>query len=198
MKKKVALFDFDGTITREDSLLAFIRFTRGPLIFVAGWICLSPVLFAMKAKLISNHKAKEYALRFFFGGTTAEKFAEWCHNFAKSYLPRIIRPGAIEKILALQNDGNEVVIVSASPENWLIHWTNQHGLSLIGTRLELKNNRITGLIDGKNCHGTEKVTRILKNYPAETTEITAAFGDTKGDLPMLNLALVSYWKPFRK
>lgn len=198
MKKKVALFDFDGTITTEDSLLAFIRFTKGRLVFVAGWICLIPVLFAMKAKLISNHKAKEYALRLFFGGTTADRFDRWCQQFAQSYLPGIIRPGALEKIKELQNNENEVVIVSASPENWLIYWTNQHGLSLIGTRLQLKNNRITGLIEGKNCHGTEKVNRIQKSYPAETTEITAAFGDTKGDLPMLKLAAVAHWKPFRK
>ena len=54
----LALFDFDGTITKNDSLIKFIRFAVGDLKFVFGLFILSPVLLAYKIKLIPNFKAK--------------------------------------------------------------------------------------------------------------------------------------------
>lgn len=197
MKKKIALFDFDGTITREDSLLAFIRFTRGAVSFYLGFLLLSPLLIALKAKLVSNHRAKEWVLRFYFAGTPLEKFDAWCRDFAQNYIPDIVRPAALQEIRELQKEGIEVVLVSASPENWLAGWTSATGISLIGTRLQHNEGTITGRIEGRNCHGLEKVRRVGEIYPAGETEIVHAYGDTKGDLPMLKLAKNPHWKPFR-
>ncbi len=197
MKPRIALFDFDGTITRKDSLLEFIRYTRGSARFYMGFILLSPLLVAMKARLLSNQQGKEFVLRYFFGGTPKAVFDSWCQEFAHSRIPSIIRPGALDKIRRLKQDNIAVVLVSASPENWLQNWTKSNDIQLIGTRLVIKDERITGFIKGKNCHGIEKVRRIRENFPQNEYEITDAFGDTKGDLPMLELAANRHWKPFR-
>lgn len=197
MKTRIALFDFDGTITRKDSLLVFIWYVKGPVRFVVGFTLLSPFLLAMKAGFMTNQRGKEIVLRYFFGGTPLSVFDRWCVEFANTRIPSIIRPAALDEIRRLQKDGTEVVIVSASPENWLSAWTTANGLSLLGTRLELAKGKITGMIQGKNCHGTEKVRRVLEKYPMDKNYITNAYGDTKGDLPMLQMAGNQYWKPFR-
>lgn len=197
MKTRIAVFDFDGTLTRKDSLLVFIRYTRGRFRFITGFIFLSPWLVAMKAGLISNQRGKEIVLQYFFGGMSHPVFDDWCRKFAETQIPSLIRPGALEEIRRLRQENVEVVVVSASPENWLQYWTRPQGLLLIGTLLQVSNGRMTGRIEGNNCHGTEKVRRIREKYPDTTTEIIAAYGDTKGDLPMLEMAQKSHWKPFR-
>jgi phosphoserine phosphatase len=51
---------------------------------------------------------------------------------------------------------------------------------------------------GKNCHGEEKVRRILEQHNMSDYEVVYAYGDTAGDLPMMKLAGNSFYKPFRK
>ena len=197
LKKNIAFFDFDGTITTNDSLLEMIRFSKGNAAFFVGFGILSPWLLAMKLKLASNTKVKEMALRYFFGNLRVEKFNDMCTRFADEKLPFIIRPGALNEIQKHLSAGTEVVIVSASPENYIGRWCKARNLSFICTKLEAKLNRLTGKIDGTNCSGNEKVSRITKMYNLSQYKEVFAYGDTPGDRPMLNLATRSYYKPFR-
>ena len=68
MKKGIAFFDFDGTITKKDTLLEVIKFQKGTLAFYTGFFLLSPYLVAMKMKILSNQMVKEKVLKYFFGG----------------------------------------------------------------------------------------------------------------------------------
>ena len=63
---QLCLFDFDGTITTEDSLIKFIRFVVGDVKTLWGMIILSPMLITYKLKLIPNYKAKQWMLSCFF------------------------------------------------------------------------------------------------------------------------------------
>jgi len=197
VKKGIAFFDFDGTITTKDTLLEFIKFSKGSLSFYLGFLLYSPYLIAYKIKLISNQSAKEKILRHFFGRMPLEEFTQNCNAFADKVLPALIRPGALQQIRDYQSAGVSVVIVSASPENWLSCWTSKMDLALIGTRLEVKNNSLTGKIMGKNCHGEEKVSRIRNEYELNQYTDIYAYGDSSGDKPMLALATKSFFKPFR-
>lgn len=197
MKKGIAFFDFDGTITTKDTLLEFIKYCKGTNAFYAGFLINSPFLLAYKLKIISNQAAKEKVLQHFFKNTSVDSFRVLCEKFAAEKIPRLIRPEAIAEIKKLQEEGQTVVIVSASPENWISPWALKLKVDLIATQLEIQNGLLTGKILGKNCHGAEKVNRINKKYSlADYAEITA-YGDTKGDLPMLALAHRSVYKPFR-
>jgi phosphoserine phosphatase len=56
---------------------------------------------------------------------------------------------------------------------------------------------ITGRIEGKNCHGEQKVIRIQEEYNLSDYQEIYAYGDSSGDKPMLGLATNSFYKPFR-
>lgn len=196
MKKEIAFFDFDGTITTKDTLLEFIKFSKGKFHFYLGFFLNLHYLIAYQLKIISNQTAKEKILKFFFQDMPVEKFAELCIAFSKNRLPLFIRPKAMEEIKRLKEKNILVVIVSASPETWITSWVAENNLQLIASRLEVSNEKITGKILGKNCHGDEKVRRINETFDLSQYNIVAAYGDTKGDRPMLQLATSSYYKPF--
>ena len=197
MKKAIAFFDFDGTITTKDTLLEFIRFSKGSSRFLIGFLLNSPYLIAYKLKVISNQSAKEKVLQYFFKGMPVEQFKQQCHLFSQKMLPGLIRPKAIAEIRKLQIEGYDIVIVSASPEQWIHQWANEMNLHLIASCMETADGKITGKLVGKNCHGDEKVRRILERHVLEDYAIIHAYGDTKGDWPMLQLATSKFYKPFR-
>ena len=198
MKKQIAFFDFDGTITTNDTMLELIRFHHGSFRFLTGMLLLSPYLVMMKAGLMTNQAAKEKMLAHFFGGMELEVFDKVCQQFALNRIPSMIRPGALEKIGMFKQAGTEVVIVTASAGNWIRPWSDTHGLSIIATVLETINGKLTGRLLGKNCHGVEKVVRIKATYKLDEYGNISSFGDTSGDKPMLALANEPFYKPFRK
>lgn len=197
MNKGIAFFDFDGTITTKDTLLEFIKFSKGSLRFYLGFILNSPYLIAYKLKIISNQAAKEKILQFFFRNTSLTHFKLQCQEFAAQVLPSLLRPKAVEEITELQQQGITVVIVSASPENWIRPWADLIRAELIATRLEINNEQLTGKIYQNNCHGEEKVKRIKGNYRLANYDKILAYGDSSGDKPMLAIANTSFYKPFR-
>lgn len=103
----------------------------------------------------------------------------------------------MHEIRKLKEAGAEVVVVSASPENWIIDWCKQMELKCIATRLQVLDKKITGKINGTNCHGEEKVRRIRELYDLTSYHSIYCYGDTSGDLPMLSLGTIRFFKPFR-
>lgn len=202
MSQCIAFFDFDGTITTKDTLLEFIRFSRGSIRFNGGFLLNSPWLVAMKLKLISNQKAKERILTHFFGKRPVRWFKQQCEAFSREALPRLIRPKALTEFNRLRDAGATIVIVSASPEDWIKHWADQEGAQLIATRLGVYTDakgvsRLTGRIEGANCHGEEKVNRIRQRFALPDYREIYAYGDSGGDKPMLKLGTASFFRPFR-
>jgi HAD superfamily hydrolase (TIGR01490 family) len=194
----IAFFDFDGTITNRDTLFEFVRFTKGTAACYLGFLRYSPLVVAYKLKLISNQAAKEAVLRHFFRGTPVATLDDACRRFEKVVLPAIIRPQALQEIARLKSEGFAIVIVSASPENWIQGWAAETGAALIGSRLEIVSGKVTGSLVGKNCHGNEKVSRIKEKYRLANYKKIYAYGDTTGDRPMLALATTAFYKPFRE
>lgn len=195
--KQIAFFDFDGTVTSRDTLLEFIKHQKGNFRFYLGFLLNSPFLIAYKIGIISNQSAKERILSFFFKRIPLEKFQLECDHFSKDILPSLIRPKALTEIQKLKALGFEIVIVSASAENWISNWCFDFQVQLVATRLEKSNGILTGKIDGTNCYGNEKVRRVHELYNLNDYAIIYAYGDTKGDKPILGLATHSFYKPFR-
>jgi phosphatidylglycerophosphatase C len=197
VSQTIAFFDFDGTITTKDTLLEFIKFSKGSLRFYTGFALNSPWLIAMKLKIVSNQAAKERILSWFFRGSDLAAFQEQCDAFAANIMPGLVRKKALQEIELLRQKNATIVIVSASPENWIRPWARSNSLQYIATRLEEKENKLTGRIRDRNCHGQEKVSRIQESYLLAEFTSVYAYGDSSGDGPMLALAHTAFYKPFR-
>lgn len=193
---KLAFFDFDGTITTKDSLVDFIQYAVGKPNYYLGILKLGPMLVAHSIKLIPNHIAKENLISYFFKDWSIEYFTDISEQYSLEKIDKITRPEAIKEIKWHQEQGHEVVIVSASIECWLKPWCDKHHIALISTRLEVKDSKLTGKFATKNCHGIEKVNRIRKQYDLSKYGVIYAYGDSHGDKEMLRLAAEQYFQCF--
>ncbi|HET7179960.1 MAG TPA: HAD-IB family hydrolase [Chryseosolibacter sp.] len=194
----LVLFDFDGTITYRDTLVEFARFYAGSRRYLFGLAMLTPVMALYAARLIANWKAKQYFLGCFFRGEEISYFNSRCLDFSTAVLPSLIRPAALAAIEQYQNEGATIAVVSASAENWVKPWCDTHGLLCLATQLEIREGRITGNLEGRNCYGDEKVCRIRERFNLSDYNQIIAYGDSSGDKEMLNLAHHRFYKPFRE
>jgi phosphatidylglycerophosphatase C len=195
--KKLALFDFDGTITTKDTLLEFVRFYKGRNRFFFGLLMLTPLLALFIARLIPNWKAKQQFLSHYFKGENISEFNSRCVQFSAEVIPALIRPKALQAISDLKRENVTIAVVSASAENWVKPWCDANGLICLATKLEVKNNMLTGNYEGRNCYGDEKACRIKEHFDVSSYHEIIAFGDSAGDKEMLALAHRGFFKPFR-
>jgi HAD superfamily hydrolase (TIGR01490 family) len=194
---RLALFDFDGTITTKDSMVEFIQYAVGKKKYYFGLLRLSPILVAYRLKLYPNDKAKEKLLAYFFKEISIKAFQKLVISYDANELDKIVRKEATEKILWHKKQGDEVVVVSASMECWLKLWCDRQNVKLIATKLEIENGKFTGKFATQNCYGQEKVTRLQALYPTEKYSHIYAYGDSQGDRELLALADEAFYKPFR-
>lgn len=196
--ESIAFFDFDGTLTAKDTLAEVLKFARGKFRFYLGLAVLSPVLIGYKLRVVSNQYAKETMLAYFLKGMPIEIFNGLCKEFALTRLPHLFRKTALSELRRHLQNNTHVVIVSASPENWIQPWCQQFNIQCIATKLKIRDGKITGKIAGRNCQGNEKVKHILKKYNLSHFNKIYAYGDSPDDLPMLSLATESFYKPFKE
>ena len=192
----LVLFDFDGTITRDDSLLEFIAYVVGFKKFFRGIFWLSPVLIGYKLKICSNNYARRRLMTYCFAGMSADKFAQICKKYSNTHIEDIVKFSAMAKIAEYKANGDKVVIVTASLEDWLAPWCRAQGIELLGTRIKKKGGVITGEIDGANCYGAEKVRRVREAYDTDTFDRVIAYGDSRGDKEMLEFADEAHYRVF--
>jgi HAD superfamily hydrolase (TIGR01490 family) len=193
--KKIYAFDFDGTLTTKDTLLEFIRYAKGSTALGWGFLRYAHLLVLMKLGLYPNWKAKQKVFAYFFKGMSITDFNALCQAFAASS-QHLLRPAGIKAIQQAKSEGSEVLIVSASIDNWVQPFFTE--VKVLGTQIEVKDDMLTGRFLTKNCYGQEKVNRILTLFPNRKDYHLTAFGDSRGDKEMLAFADESYFKPFRQ
>ena len=205
-RTKVCSFDFDGTLTDSDTLIGFIAYTKGTVRFVAGFLLYSPLLVAMKLGFVPNYKVKQRVFAHFFKGMRLTDFDALCRSFAE-HRRHILRPQAIQAVNQALADGAEVLIVSASIDNWVkcfvpyfgVNDEDRQYITVLGTQVETDTDGLlTGRFTTKNCYGAEKVRRIEAHCGDRTTYELTAYGDSRGDKEMLAYADKGYFKPFRQ
>ena len=194
---RLAIFDFDGTITTKDSMVEFILYSVGKKAYYMGLLKLSPILVAYKLKLYPNHKAKERLLAYFFKKMCLKEFQRLVRAYGDNEIDKIVRDEALERISWHKNRGDEVVVISASMECWLKPWCDRQKIQLIATKLEISDGKFTGKFATKNCYGQEKVNRLKGEYHLEDYTHIYAYGDSRGDREILTLADESFYQPFR-
>lgn len=199
--KRLYAFDFDGTLTTHDTLLAFIRYACGTKAFIIGFLRHAPLLILMKIGFYPNGKAKQRIFAHFFQGWSETTFLDTCQRFAKER-HNLLRPQAKAELDRLAKQGEQIVIVSASVDLWVAPFFDAYKDSacrpcILGTQIEIVHGTVTGRFTSPNCYGAEKVRRLTERFPDRTQYKLFAYGDSQGDQPLLNYADEGFYKPFR-
>jgi phosphatidylglycerophosphatase C len=186
--RPLVAFDFDGTLTSRDSFLAFLAWRAGEAGYLAGLARALPAAFGYALKRDRGRLKAAVAKQFLAGLTRAELEKE-AQAFASEQGRPLLRPDAVRAWRRWQSEGARLVIVTASPETLVAPIARGLGADLlIGTRLAFDaDDRFTGVLDGANCRGPEKVRRLRETL-GDDVRLEAAYGDTDGDKEMLALA----------
>ncbi len=197
---KLALFDFDGTISNRDSFLLFMQ-KKSITRFLLVCCVFFPKILLYLIKKYPNQKLKEEFLHILFKGTPIQNIEEFAISFSQKELHGIIRPGALKQIETYKQEQTRVVVVTASPRLFLEPWCKYMGIEIIGTEIGVDaNGLVTGKLAGLNCMGKEKVIRIQKYLDVNEYTEVFVYGDSGGDTEMLTLATSKenqFYKPFR-
>lgn len=187
--RRVVVFDFDGTLTKKDTMLEFIAFVKGRhYLLWTLFLCL-PHLLLMKLRLISNEKVKRRFLINALGHINRAQMQQYGECFAER-IDEIIRKDIFDMLSYHHSNGDIIYIVTASMEEWVKPWALSKGIhGVMSTKMSYdQDNKFDGSFSTKNCYGKEKVLRLLAVEPNRSEYHLTAYGDSKGDREMIEFA----------
>jgi phosphatidylglycerophosphatase C len=187
----VAAFDFDGTLTRRDTLLPFLRRACG------HWPIVRAAIAARGAR--GRDAFKVAVVGRLFRGWPAEHVERLGHAYVPTLLTEL-RAGSRERLEWHRRRGHPVVIVSASLGAYVRPLAQRLGLdgALAVELVADAEGTLTGeVVGGLNNRGPEKVARLrawldARFGPGIDVELWA-YGDSSGDDDLLAIADHPTW-----
>ncbi|MFT6919919.1 MAG: phosphatidylglycerophosphatase C [Cognaticolwellia sp.] len=184
---KIAIFDFDETLVKENSLSFLFKYFLGnkPL-----FIYLLPILINYRVYIGAIKKIIKCRLyKVSLNKKSQEQVFQAGVDTAKKLTP--IQP-VVDRMMLLHAQGVEIWIITASPQRFIegivdeLKWPVKR---VIGTLLIADNKVLNGLI-GEECQIEEKVVRFNLLTKEENFQCTVeeAYGNLPVDIPMLGLA----------
>jgi len=207
----VAAFDFDGTLARGGSVWQFLVSMAGrPRVIAAGIREAPRILYAALVGGTANDRAKEALFFRVLAGRDFDEISRRAAEFGLVHFSNRERPEIEARLRWHLEQGHKAVLVSASPELYLLPVANKLGAAgVVGTRLEVDDRgKLTGHYDGANCRGPEKARRLREwiSDLAKTDQVSQgsemadpespptekpfvwAYGNSAGDREMLRNA----------
>jgi phosphatidylglycerophosphatase C len=197
-RRRVAVFDFDGTLTKRDSFLAFLSWKRSKLRFLVDYVLMLPLLLLYAARLVPNSTHKMALFRRRFAGVSVARYRELGEEFARLKLPSLLRQEALTRLRQHQVLGHRVLIITASFPEWIAPWALQEGIDeVIASKPEVRGGYLTGYMESFNCYGPEKVRRLLASLPERDSYELFCYGDSLGgDREILAIADHPFYRRF--
>jgi phosphatidylglycerophosphatase C len=195
-KPVVAAFDFDGTLTRRETLLPFLLHALGAAAVARHALVLSPTLAGYGLGLIRNDIAKERVFVQCLAGKRLDELQQAGERFAAHVLPGLLRHEAMQRLEWHKRQGHRCVVISASLDIYVRPWAIEAGFDdVIATHLETHGEgHVTGKLSGANCFGIEKVRRLEALLGAREGYSLYAYGDSRGDRELLSSADHPYYR----
>lgn len=191
----VAAFDFDGTLVRGDSLIGFLRLVCGARatgLALADAVAGPAALALARGTRLDRDVAKAAVLARLLVGRRLDSLVPLAEAHAARLAARV-RPSMRAVLAGHRAKGHRIVIVSASPELYLVPAGRLLGVdAVLATRLQVDGEgRLTGALEGLNCRGPEKTAR-LQSWLGSSA-LLHAYGDSAGDDELLAMAEVGTW-----
>jgi phosphatidylglycerophosphatase C len=186
--RTVAAFDFDGTLTRRDTLFPFLRRLSGTPALARAMAANGRSISLAAAGRGDRDAAKAALLARLLAGVPLSRVEETAERHADATVPRLRGP-VLERLRWHQQQGHEVVIVTASPECAVRPVADRLDVRVVlGTRLEVgPDGLLTGRLLGPNNRCEEKVRRLNEHLQGVACELWA-YGDAAGDEALLAAA----------
>lgn len=190
---RIAFFDVDNTITRGSTLyfLGKGMYNRGFFTKrdIGAWV-LANIRFRMtgteKSEVISRFQK---AATDFIGGHDVKEIRIIGEQIYSEFVSPSIWQGTIELAKEHLSSGDEVWLVTASPEDFANLIAERLGFTgAIGTKAEIKDGKYTGNLNGKLLHGKQKAIAITELTKARGINLKDcfAYSDSHNDLPLLS------------
>lgn len=190
---RIAFFDVDNTITRGSTLyfLGKGMYNRGFFTKrdIGAWV-LANIRFRMtgteKSEVISRFQK---AATDFIGGHDVKEIRIIGEQIYSEFVSPSIWQGTIELAKEHLSSGDEVWLVTASPEDFANLIAERLGFTgAIGTKAEINDGKYTGNLNGKLLHGKEKAIAISELTKARGINLKDcfAYSDSHNDLPLLS------------
>jgi HAD superfamily hydrolase (TIGR01490 family) len=165
MKRALAIYDMDRTVTRRATYTPFLLHAAARL---APWRLLLlplvlPPLLAYALRLIDRGRLKEWNYRLLIGrGVAPERLEPVVESFAERQIATNIVPGALASLAADRAAGRRLVMATASYRLYAAAIARRLGFDdVIATdTLRDSRGRIIARIDGANCYGRGKLDMI--------------------------------------
>lgn len=194
----IAAFDFDHTLIDRDSLPHFLFFVNGAFKTSYGLACLGGRFLRFLTGSLSRQEIKEELLSSFFKDWQIDALQRAGKQYADSRLDHYLRPQAFQKLMWHKNQGHRCLLVSASIDLYLRPWAVRHGFEevLSSTLAVSPTGHVSGKLSGLNCWGNEKKRRLLDYLGPKENYQLYVYGDSRGDLELLDLADHPFYRAF--
>ena len=186
---KVAVFDLDGTITRRDTLIPFLRRLSVPRL-LWGIVRAFPWMVAGLWNRSRRDDAKKAVISASLGGKYVQEIEEAAGIFAERLLSTGLNAPVIERVTKHQDSGHRVAIASATPSVLVTPIAEALGIhDVIASELEISDGVYTGRLAGANNRSEEKQRRVLATLGAPPDY---AYGNLPDDRALLDAAVSAY------
>jgi HAD superfamily hydrolase (TIGR01490 family) len=196
--RAVAVFDFDGTITRRDTLKPYLARVVGTPRLAAAFARESLAVAAWAAGRQDIDAVKRRIVRRVLAGVPVEAARRAALVHAEA-IARGLRREALARLRWHRDEGHRLVLASAGLDLYLEPVAARLGFDdLLCSRLAVRDGRFTGELDGADCTGAEKLRRLEALLGGLAGVELHAYGDSPGDAALLAAATHAHWRPFRR
>lgn len=192
---RAALFDIDGTLTIGGdpwrALLSSPKLTR----MRKGWLyaVALPHYALSRAGFVQQAGFRDRWIRLMariMTGWTATEVRAVCERTVTECLVPVLRSDVVAVLNKHRDYGHLVVLVSTMFDGIVSRLAEYLGADAgLGTRIELRDSRCTGRIEGETCSGARQVVLVheflARNGSAISLDACAAYADSQSDIPLL-------------
>lgn len=202
----VAAFDFDGTLTSEDTMMPFLPYAKGWPRVIMTAVASTPTALRNTPRSQAagwtdwvRDGLKVATVGRLFQGMTVAELEELAQAYAEK-IRDLLRPEMLERVRWHRDEGHATVIVSASLAVYLRPIAEELAIDhVLGVELVADEQGVlTGGVDGGvNTRGPHKVTRLQSwldaRFGSGVEPELWAYGDSPGDRELLALADHPTW-----
>ena len=186
----LVVFDLDGTISRHDTLLAYLTgflqhyHSRWPRVLL-----IAPALLGFLTGLVDRGKLKAALMKAVLGGCTRKVIDAWTASYVTELLARGVFADALSAIAKHRRNADTLVLMSASPDLYVPEIAQRLAFAeTICTGVRWHDERLDGALTTANRQGAEKArcfAALRSRYPQVRT---VAYANSASDFEHLKLA----------